>query len=306
MTSDECGAAGRFHDGDIVATFKRLFCSFKRGDMRHLTAVRLVYLVSLPTLSAALLGNGRSMFVLRRPSPIAVQPRRLLRSSSALFSSTTSSSTTSSSTPTTTPLLFDLTLPEGRCVAVNDTSGAEHFLHPLEYADPTETFRLGRLALRRALPHSCTQQQHVCGKDAYGRPILPEGFLGSISHKNGVGVALVQEYDSSSRFRGIGVDLEVRSAAKAKIASRVLTERERAELGQLEVGVMDCCGISQLHLYTLTHNDYYNSSPCPPPKKSCCAFPSRKPCTRRCIHWSVGWCAFRKPKSSPTTTGRSR
>ena len=69
-----------------------------------------------------------------------------------------------------------------------------------------------------------------------GAPKLPEGVSGSISHKDGVAVALA----SRTGVGFVGVDIEVASCSRRKrpcaaLARRVLTDRERAGLGGLVV-----------------------------------------------------------------------
>lgn len=78
-------------------------------------------------------------------------------------------------------------------------------------------------------------------KDKYGRPTIPSGFLGSISHKGNVGVALVAEDVSSDRdnesfqlMKGVGIDIEKASARKQRIEKRILTPNEINNLGGLE------------------------------------------------------------------------
>jgi hypothetical protein len=79
-------------------------------------------------------------------------------------------------------------------------------------------------------------------RDGHGRPHVPDGYLGSVSHKKNVAVALVacrDHHDSSCADavpRGIGVDLErARSRNKISIAPKVLTPQEMQELGNVPV-----------------------------------------------------------------------
>ena len=129
------------------------------------------------------------------------------------------------------------------------------------------TFLGGRLAMRHAMGfhedekhlHSDAHKQInlpcnndlVILKDSYGRPRLPPTMLGSISHKGDVAVAWLvsaaaQSTGSQSMYGGhtdasddttprvgIGVDLEVRGPGHARIARRILTDRERISLGSL-------------------------------------------------------------------------
>ncbi len=74
-----------------------------------------------------------------------------------------------------------------------------------------------------------------------GAPVVPAGFLGSISHKSDIAVALVTPHEEGStellehagpRRAGvaIGIDIEQRFMGKHDISSHVLTERELSEL----------------------------------------------------------------------------
>ena len=73
-------------------------------------------------------------------------------------------------------------------------------------------------------------------KDEYGRPMVPPGFLGSISHKDNIGVALVAEdgEDTYLITKGIGIDIEKSSTIKSRIERKILTPNERENLGNLE------------------------------------------------------------------------
>jgi len=198
--------------------------------------------------------------------------------------------------------IFDLELPEGRCVgfqlkkglapddplnlspeaiASNPRHWIRSLLHPdeIEYGMslPSEngrrSFLIGRLAIRDALglvapprpppldlskPSAKTtvtteadkalepttppplEAERICIlKDEHGRPNLPLGFLGSISHKGTTAVALVTEYKDSVQgvgepVLGIGVDIENRASNKGSIARKVLTPNEIEDLGNVE------------------------------------------------------------------------
>lgn len=138
---------------------------------------------------------------------------------------------------------------------------------------PTEqarmTFYVGRLAIRTALSLACQEKKEsnagkLSGcvsndqqskllrcvsslgsvsssglsilKDHYGRPQVPTGFIGSISHKGNLGVALVSSSSDGSLppTRGIGVDIEQTFTRRKDIAKRVLTEREIKNLGNMK------------------------------------------------------------------------
>lgn len=166
-------------------------------------------------------------------------------------------SSTSNTQPTKNALvtsLFDLQLPEGRCVGLElgpDVSvtpanaSACHWIHSLdlhrqeiEYgfekaSSQQISFWMGRLAMRSMLPHC-----EPILKDDYGRPLLPSTHLGSISHKNRLAVALLREHEDAV---GVGVDIEVIDGARGKtISRRVLTVSEQNELGKLPVRC-SCC-----------------------------------------------------------------
>lgn len=66
--------------------------------------------------------------------------------------------------------------------------------------------------------------------DERGTPVWPSGLTGSISHKRTLAVALM----ARDRGHRLGVDLEVYEPARPSIESRVLTERELADMADLE------------------------------------------------------------------------
>lgn len=146
--------------------------------------------------------------------------------------------------------IFDFELPEGRCVGVRlnksneeqilqNWSDPDHFVHSSLHPEEIEfsidntiavkrSFLVGRLAMRASL------REHLhkpCLKDRHGRPILPKGYVGSISHKGCVGVALSRNSDIMT----VGVDIERHLPRKHSITRRVLTSVERNDLGSLEV-----------------------------------------------------------------------
>lgn len=206
---------------------------------------------------------------------------------------------------------FTLNLPEGVCVGVTTTakyqskdSDLPEFLplssalHDEEYdwgqenmiSDASRTsFYLGRISLRSSLHKMLTKDNNKetegiweqlynnpIRKDSFGRPILPNIVLGSISHKCGFAVGLSRlRYDDASCFKidnksigmrwredcrifpeeedestslhnsnltnhssvvGIGVDIErIHDDRSRRIQRKILTERERDELGALKV-----------------------------------------------------------------------
>ena len=179
------------------------------------------------------------------PSSIAAPRNQLfltgpLRTASSLATSFTYSKYTKA--------VFDLQLPEGRCIALElaeeDTamalegwSNASHWIHECLHPDEVnygrqqtvavrKSFLLGRMALRAALGN-----EQPCLKDQHGRPTLPPSHMGSISHKGNLGVALIAP---SSPRTSIGVDIELRGTDRRSIAPKVLTDREIRSLGQLK------------------------------------------------------------------------
>jgi len=85
---------------------------------------------------------------------------------------------------------------------------------------------LGRIALRAALGElGCVAGE--IANDERGAPIVPAGFVGSISHKRGRAAALAARDDGAR----VGVDLERAVAPRQPIERRVLTARELAALG---------------------------------------------------------------------------
>lgn len=208
----------------------------------------------------------------------ATRTRRIFSSGKTKKSLAELAASEPSALPTPFREIFDLQLPEGRCVGLElkdhglDSSdqpdaftvdailqNSHHWirsvLHPEELASViernstyyTRSFLLGRVAMRVALGVDTFKQDDSLDyrpilKDEHGRPIVPEGFLGSISHKRAIGAALVtldndNEPASSRPTRGVGVDIEDSNGAKTRkgIARKLLTEREISELGQIPV-----------------------------------------------------------------------
>jgi hypothetical protein len=163
--------------------------------------------------------------------------------------------------------IFDLELPEGRCIGLRLqelspihpdalTPDAVHhpdhwihtLLHPEEVqfgiSEPSEqariSFFLGRLAMREILlrgPRDVNINSCIL-KDEHGRPQVPLGYLGSISHKRTVGVALVAAdipHATERPQKGVGVDIEQTFSRHRSIAKKVLTENEMNDLGKIPV-----------------------------------------------------------------------
>jgi enterobactin synthetase component D len=146
--------------------------------------------------------------------------------------------------------LFHLDLPHGRCVGValpgnGDADGplppsvravlaAEETRHVDTLpASRRASWAGGRIALRAALADLslaldvALEVGPILGTPR-GAPLLPEGVRGSISHKEGLAVALAA--DAAAGDWQLGVDLERVVAGRIDIAQRVLRPEERARL----------------------------------------------------------------------------
>ncbi|MEU6862231.1 hypothetical protein ABZ924_02965 [Streptomyces sp. NPDC046876] len=108
-------------------------------------------------------------------------------------------------------------------------------VHPLEREaaegltpERRADFLLGRRAARRAVQEAGVPLPTgpvVVGAD--GRPVFPEGVVGSLTHSSGLAVALAAP---ASRYVALGVDLEFGALAPGA-ARHVLDEEERRLLG---------------------------------------------------------------------------
>lgn len=135
--------------------------------------------------------------------------------------------------------LFSLRFSKGLCVGIAaPPSGVELILrrlHPEEQEfartfPPRRrfTWSLGRLALRKALSRLGHREFSILATPR-GGPFLPPGFVGSVSHKQAVAVALVDR----DRGWSLGVDLEMPEPQRQRIAARVLIPSERAAVNKL-------------------------------------------------------------------------
>jgi len=174
------------------------------------------------------------------------------------------------------------------------TNNFHHWMHSVLHPDEIKygtklssyvarnNFFLGRLAIRTALQQiqiecssfknrdtresqrqnnqwnmplpKVTEDHPSILKDKHGRPHVPPGYLGSISHKRLTGVSLVSldpncDIDNNSHMdnssgiikdssiplrRGIGVDIEQTFSKRKNIARKVLTKGELANLGNIK------------------------------------------------------------------------
>ena len=86
----------------------------------------------------------------------------------------------------------------------------------------------GRIALRRACEQLGVRPPALL-RDDRGAPVLPEGMVGSISHKRTLAVAMV----ASARGGSLGVDLEEYGPPRLGIEGHVLTESESKAVAPL-------------------------------------------------------------------------
>jgi|AntRauTorckE5430_2_1112549.scaffolds.fasta_scaffold09738_1 4'-phosphopantetheinyl transferase EntD len=157
-------------------------------------------------------------------------------------------------------------------IGSNSDHWIKRILHPDEvqygFDRPSEnarmTFYIGRLAMRTALaemkgvdPHTAVECEDRLGgftklpnvstddqsilKDEHGRPQVPHGFIGSISHKQTTGVALISTLppgkdngNMASPTIGVGVDIEQSFSRRRNIATKILTPNELEDLGMLD------------------------------------------------------------------------
>ncbi len=123
-----------------------------------------------------------------------------------------------------------LALAHGACVIVelDDVDAAHAALAEAEQrraAELSDRRRLDYVAGRTAL-HLALGEVTAILSDDRGAPVLPAGWVGSVSHKGGRAAALVAPAGAGH----IGVDLELAAAPRQDIARRILTPREAAVL----------------------------------------------------------------------------
>ena len=99
-------------------------------------------------------------------------------------------------------------------------------LHPSSVAKRRETFRMGRSAAHRALQALDADTQPILAGPLRD-PRWPDGILGSISHTDDVGMALVAPADETD---GVGIDIERRRDAPELVGQVLRPE----ELGWIE------------------------------------------------------------------------
>jgi len=134
--------------------------------------------------------------------------------------------------------------PHGTCVLVE--------IAPADLGAALAALPAAEQAIARGLGE-VRRREHVTGRTALhlalddfgfaivpddrGAPVLPAGWVGSVSHKGGLAAALVAPRGAEARGGWIGVDLERAAAPKVDIARRILTPREQALLPDRERAV---------------------------------------------------------------------
>ena len=91
------------------------------------------------------------------------------------------------------------------------------------------TWIAGRVALRLALAREGIAHGSILATPR-GAPRLPDGVVGSVSHKDHVAVALVARASDAS----LGVDVEVDARRRYDVAHHVLTDDEQLEMETLD------------------------------------------------------------------------
>jgi 4'-phosphopantetheinyl transferase EntD len=114
----------------------------------------------------------------------------------------------------------------------------EGALHPEELAHAATlaparrvTWVGGRVALRAALAQLGADAPQPILATPRKAPMLPAGFVGSITHKRGLAAALAARADEP--LRTLGLDLEIAAPLRTDIAARILGEDELAALAGL-------------------------------------------------------------------------
>jgi 4'-phosphopantetheinyl transferase EntD len=137
-----------------------------------------------------------------------------------------------------------LAVAHGACVivalAAADADAALAALAPAEQERAAQLgpgrrreFIAGRTALRLALAGDAPAATPLLSDDR-GAPVLPAGWVGSISHKATTGGSLAAALVAPAGTGRVGVDLERAGPPRQDIARRVLTARELAQLARDE------------------------------------------------------------------------
>lgn len=235
-----------------------------RKRPKRLLFPSLVYFMVAPRPVSPFTLGGRYTSRNQRRSTDLINPSKYV-SSERVLKAVRQHGGTAVELPPVVSKQFELDLPEGRCLGLSLTEPTSHLLNALHNQEtamnePTKhhwihdclhkdeiqfvrsmqgaasnqiSFVVGRLAMRSIIGVSATD--YAILKDAYGRPELPNGYLGSISHKKSTAVALVAQQETDIINMGVGVDLEYATERKAGVAPKVLTTEELQSLGRVKV-----------------------------------------------------------------------
>ncbi len=95
-----------------------------------------------------------------------------------------------------------------------------------------EEYARGRMAGREALIKLGAPRDSFIMRGESGEPLWPKGFLGSISHSGGMGVACVSRAEN---YLGLGIDLEnYKKKRQLGIFKKIATEHELAWISEDE------------------------------------------------------------------------
>lgn len=127
-----------------------------------------------------------------------------------------------------------ISTPHGTVVLVElgDDAAVDRALAELPAAEREHAGRLGpvrrreHVAGRTALHLALGDREAAILADDRGAPVLPAGWVGSVSHKRGLAVGIVAPAGGG----WVGVDLERAAPPRIDIARRVLTPRELERL----------------------------------------------------------------------------
>jgi len=147
-------------------------------------------------------------------------------------------------------LRFQREVPAGVCVGVALPADAGFALPPVLHPDEAAfvhaapgarraTFIGGRVALRAAIAAlGGAQPLAAILSTPRGAPALPPGFVGSVSHKRELAVAIAARAEPTPRTT-VGIDVEIPRAFRADVTARVLTPDERAAVAAMDAAARD-------------------------------------------------------------------
>ncbi len=117
------------------------------------------------------------------------------------------------------------------CDRQRELSGAERRIVQRAVDSRRNQFATGRHLARLALDAFGTHTDTI-GRDAYRRPIWPEGYVGSITHTEQIALAGVTARRS---MLGLGLDIERTGRVGEELHERLFTPRERSHLATLDL-----------------------------------------------------------------------